>query len=299
MSVINYVRRIMDINGGALSQDVAVHTSQLPFLNNSAKYFTDYIRFTLSGAWFVAGHERGYPNYQIDTTSRYLYLHFVLSGKGTYNGMSFGAGDVFVIRPNEKKQMVSDEKEPWDFYWCVWKGKLADTVAAKIKYLDSNQIHHMPDTVNLSALFNYLIYNSHRESRGESIVNNFTEMLISDCKQCTPFTHHTNKNADTVLSIQKYIDINFATASVDDIARIFHFDRKYLSFVFKDVTGITMQSYIQKAKLQCAANHLIIGKLSIEDIASVSGYANYSSFVKAFKKEYSLTPTEFVRIYND
>ncbi len=294
MSAINYVRRIFDS-----SQTLVMNTSSVPYPSTKATYFTDYVRFTLSGGWFVAGHEKGCPNYSINTKSKSLYLHYVLSGKGQFNGMSFGKGDVFVVRPQEKKQMLCDAEEPWDFYWCVWKGELAETVAGKLKYLQSNKIYHMPETANLAELFNYLIYNTHRESRADSLVNNFAEMIIADCKQCSELTVRTNKNTDTVLEIQKYIDKEFADISVEDISKKFHFDRKYLSYVFKEITGVTMQSYIQKAKLRCAADLLLAQKLSVEEIASLSGYANYSSFIKAFKKEYYLTPSEFVKIYNE
>ncbi len=295
MSVINYVRRLYDTHDNDETFFGALKNSRRPFQNDASPYFTDNIRLTLSNGWFVCGHEKGYPGYAINTTSRFLYLHYVVSGKGTVNGMQFGANDIFVIRPQQKKHMVCDKEDPWNFYWCVWKGDIIDTVIDKLKYLESNKIYHLPETVKMTWLFNYLIYSTHHESRIESIVNNYTNLIITDSKQCSQVLNHVNKNAEIVQDIQNHIERKYATTNVTKISQLFHFDRKYLSYVFRETTGMTMQEYIQKVKLNSAANYLIDSPMSIETVSMLAGYNNYSTFIKAFKKEYSLTPSEFVK----
>ncbi len=296
MSVINYIRRTYDTQNSDENFSGSLTNSRFPFPNDASTYFTDNVRVTLSNGWFVCGHEHAYPGYFVNTTSSFLYLHYVVSGKGMVNGMQFGENDIFVIRPQQKKHMVCDTKDPWNFYWCVWKGDAIGTVTDKLKYLEKDKIYHLPDTAKLAWLFNYMIYGTHRESRIESIINNFTNLITTDCRQCSQISNHVNKNAEIVQDIQNYIDREYANTSVTEISRLFHFDRKYLSYVFREITGVTMQEYIQKVKLNCAANYLLDSRLSVEAISALAGYSNYSTFIKAFKKEYSLTPSEFAKI---
>lgn len=84
---------------------------------------------------------------------------------------------------------------------------------------------------------------------------------------------------------------------MEEIAQLFHYNRRYLSSVFHEKTGGTIQDAIQDARLRCAEAYLLEAKMSVEESALQSGYSNYSAFIKAFKKKYSMTPTEFIRFY--
>lgn len=299
MPLIRYVRFLPDTDGPDSPYPAGIQTSERPFPVLQDRSFTDNIRITLSNGYFVCGHEVASPGYTINTKANGLYFHYVEKGRGTYNGRQFRDRDVFVIRPASKKSMIADVEEPWELFWCVWKGEVAKSVTNKLSVFEDDRFYSLDESIALGALFRYMIYNVHQEKRIEKLVASFTEMLLSECRTVDRDGNppHSDLHADTAVMIQKYIDEHFRTATVEEIARVFHYNRRYLSSLFREQTGGTLQDSIQDAKLRYAEACLLEGNLSVEKIALSSGYSNYSTFIKAFKKKFGMTPSGYIRFY--
>lgn len=101
--------------------------------------------------------------------------------------------------------------------------------------------------------------------------------------------HDGEKMAEILLFIQK----NFAHISLEQVAKEFHYSTSYTNRFFKKHTGTTVLKYIQKHRLEYAAELLRNTKLSIEDIAYQSGYEDCSYFIELFKKEKMVTPLKY------
>lgn len=299
MPLVRYVRNQFDgwEHGHASAQTIQTSASAFPELQDQP--FTDNIRVTLSNGYFVCGHEKASPGYTLNTNAPGLYFHYVASGKGTYNDLPFQKQDVFVIRPHARKKMVADTQEPWELFWCVWKGEVAKVMANKLTAYEDNRFYRLDETIRLGELFRYLIYQNHREQKIEKLVGSFAEMLLADCRLVDREGVRQKQTPHTgiIRDMQSYICENFQTVTVEQLAQRYHYNRRYLSSVFREETGSTIQDFIQDTKLRHTEVCLLGEKLSIEEIALRSGYANYSAFIKAFKKKYCMTPSEFVRFY--
>lgn len=71
----------------------------------------------------------------------------------------------------------------------------------------------------------------------------------------------------------------------------FHFHRIFLS-----ITGETPRDYIERCKLERAANRLCtLPERSMIETALESGYSSVSTFSRAFKKYHGVSPSEFLR----
>jgi AraC family transcriptional regulator len=91
--------------------------------------------------------------------------------------------------------------------------------------------------------------------------------------------------------IYKNIEINITLeelASLNNISK-FHFHR-----IFKDETKENFSNMLTSIRLQKAANLLISNKHStITEISNSCGYSSHSSFIKAFKKRFDFTPSQW------
>lgn len=299
MSIIRYTH--IEYGNGIPASKSKIKFSETPFVRLTNGQYTDNIRITLSNGFFVCGHEHAYPNYSINQRSNGTYFHWCANGKGTYNGMPFKKNDVFVVHRDTQKTMVADENEPWELYWCVWKGEISDTAAAKLNNYEDNMIYRLENDINLTEFFNFLIYQPHRERRIQKTVNGFSDILFSDCHiiQKSPHGPIKDGRAKTVIEIQKYINANYLDISVEKVADHFHYNRKYITRVFHEYTGMTMCDCIREAKLHAAELYLLTAGGSVEEVAFKAGYSNYSSFIKAFKKKNGITPTEFKELYGE
>lgn len=80
---------------------------------------------------------------------------------------------------------------------------------------------------------------------------------------------------------------------VSEIAAHFGYNSKYLSNAFKNVIGITLKKYITNTKMAEAALLLSDTNLDIKEIASNLGYTDSHNFMKIFKREMGVSPSEY------
>ena len=99
-------------------------------------------------------------------------------------------------------------------------------------------------------------------------------------------------------NILSYVESNLEESlSLDDIAGEFYVSKYYISHLFKDTLGISLHQYIIKKRLAECRN-AITGGESITTAYERFGFRDYSSFFKAFRKEYGMSPKEYQTLYS-
>ncbi len=82
-----------------------------------------------------------------------------------------------------------------------------------------------------------------------------------------------------------------AELSAARLCRIAAFSEQHFHRVFKDVVGESVHQYIRRTRLEQAANQLTFDPLSpVIEIAQKCGFQSLSSFSKAFKSQFSISP---------
>lgn len=82
--------------------------------------------------------------------------------------------------------------------------------------------------------------------------------------------------------------------SIEIISKEFYLNKYYLMHLFKKETGFTLYNYIQKKRLIKASSLIKRGMLS-GDVCQECGFGDYSCFVRAFKKEFGLSPKQYFK----
>lgn len=96
-----------------------------------------------------------------------------------------------------------------------------------------------------------------------------------------------------ISSIINYINTNLSKElSIEDISSKFFMSRYYLMHKFKEETGSSIYSYIIQKRL-ILAKSLIRQGYPMTQVATNTGFGDYSSFVRAFKKNFSMSPREY------
>lgn len=78
--------------------------------------------------------------------------------------------------------------------------------------------------------------------------------------------------------------------TVEDIAHHVYVSPAYLQCLFKESYGIGLAEYVRKKRLKLSCEMLQNTEKSVSDIAYEVGFAHESSFIRAFKKEFGITP---------
>lgn len=96
---------------------------------------------------------------------------------------------------------------------------------------------------------------------------------------------------DVMNYIYKYIDTNI---NIDELSLQLNISKFHLHRVFKEEFGKNIYESIKSIRLEKAANLLITNKFStITDISNMTGYSSQTSFLRAFKQRFSMTPKEW------
>ncbi|HEX2986316.1 MAG TPA: AraC family transcriptional regulator [Caproiciproducens sp.] len=98
-----------------------------------------------------------------------------------------------------------------------------------------------------------------------------------------------NKISNIILYLQEH----YQDATLLSTAQYFNFHPNYLSFVFKQLTGMRFIDFLHEYRLKNACLMLDSTNIPVEKIANAVGYANLHYFYQLFKKHYGTTPSEY------
>lgn len=96
--------------------------------------------------------------------------------------------------------------------------------------------------------------------------------------------------------ITAYIEKNYPEhITVEDLARRFYVSNSTISHQFKQKMGVSLYRYITQRRL-IAAKTLIAQGIPMEEISHKVGFVDYSTFYRAFRQEFGISPRQFGRL---
>ncbi len=134
--------------------------------------------------------------------------------------------------------------------------------------LPKQQIEQLGD--NLTALGFELLDNSKQQ-----LIEKIKNTIINQ-------VHYTNEE-----STHNYSEI---------LSKTLHKDYSYLSSLFSEVEGITIEKYIINQKIEKVKELIIYDELSLSEIAYKLGYSSVAHLSNQFKKVTGLTPSHFKQV---
>ena len=99
---------------------------------------------------------------------------------------------------------------------------------------------------------------------------------------------------NTLFKILSYIEKNFKdSCTVQEIAKILHYNAEYVSRFFKQKMGFSCNYYINARRLNYAAYLLTNTNATCLDCAMESGFTSLRSFNRNFKKHFQVSPSKY------
>ena len=94
-----------------------------------------------------------------------------------------------------------------------------------------------------------------------------------------------------IISILQYLNLHLTeTLSIDELAARFYISKYHMMRRFKEETGYTIHSYIAEKRLLLARQLLQAGT-SVTESCERSGYQDYSTFARAYRKRFGVSPS--------
>ena len=96
--------------------------------------------------------------------------------------------------------------------------------------------------------------------------------------------------------LRNYINTHiYSLKNLNDLSDIFNYNYSYLSALFKELNGDTILAYYQKKRLNAAQLLIMERKLKINEISELLNYSSPSSFSRAFKEMYNISPKQYAK----
>ena len=97
---------------------------------------------------------------------------------------------------------------------------------------------------------------------------------------------------DQIHHVNDRLKVNYSTLIADKLGR----DYSYLSNLFSEIEGITIEQYIILQKIEKVKELLVYDEMSLSQIADELGYSSVAHVSNQFKKVTGLTPSHFKTI---
>ncbi len=124
-----------------------------------------------------------------------------------------------------------------------------------------------------------------------------TKLLITQCLMQLPATAWASGNTDLrIVKAIKYIEQHFNSGiSNEQLAQLANMATNSFARLFKSCTGMPMQQYILRLKVQAACNLLHHTQKSFDEISFECGFSDRHHFSKIFKKVLKMNPSSYKR----
>ena len=237
-------------------------------------------------------------------------VYFLLDGEVEYwvDGriLKMSPGDLLLINPMElHRPMLTENNRVYERI-VVWINKAylegldGDSLSQCFDPDHPNHTHLIRLTASertgITALLGELVRESYSQEYGSSLsaYGLFLQFMV----QLNRLARHTGKPEESrqqsalVQQVLAYIAQNLSgPMSLEELAERFFVSKYYLSHTFSAEVGVSLYRYIMLRRLLLARQLLSQG-MPAGKVSESCGFADYTSFYRAFKSEYGISPRE-------
>lgn len=242
--------------------------------------------------------KQSHTNYR-DRLSSYLCF-IVLDGKGilNYEGKEYplNKGDVAFIDCTKPYSHTTVEPDLWSLQWCHFNGNCMKLIYEKYRDRGGSPVIHAfhmnQFTELLSSLYDVSISD---DSLRDMHINEKLYRLITLIMEEAEIrdTGSERKKLD-INMVKQYLDEHYhERITLDGLSTYFFINKFYLTRVFRETYGSTINNYILSHRITESKQLLRFTDMSVEQIAETVGMEDSGYFARAFKKVEGISPTEY------
>ena len=132
-------------------------------------------------------------------------------------------------------------------------------------------------------------YAEHRTGYMEMLRCYLTQALVCAVRASeTPFPH------EAVTKVMEHLKTHYnKTLSLEELSRLVDYTPQYLSSLFSNEVGMSIQEFLQRLRIEEACRLLSCTDLPVAEIAAAVGYQDTRHFSKVFRRYQTISPKEY------
>jgi len=229
------------------------------------------------------------------------YLFFIVqSGSGTlsYEGELYNlhSGDcVFIDCKKGYYHETSDDL--WKLAWVHFNGPSLSYVYDKYLERGGLSVFH-PDNIEGYASIIFNLYNIASEDSyvkdmriNENLSSLLTKLMEDSWHEAKEIRSSKRQN---LFEVNNYLNEHYREKiSLDELAGEFYVNKFYLTRIYKEQFGVSINTYLTQLRITKAKQLLRFTDESVESIGESTGLGAIAYFSRTFKKIEGLTPSEY------
>ena len=234
-------------------------------------------------------------------TNLVSFLCFVvLSGTGElkYDGEEYEltAGDgVFIDCRKAYSHSTSDNL--WSLQWCHFYAPSLPAVYEKYKERGGRPVFHPADIASFTSILTEL-YNlaSASDYIRDMRINEKLGVLLTLLMEQSwhPESVTISRKRLELATVKAYLDEHYTKKiALDDLEERFFINKFYLSKIFKETYGTTINNYLISKRITRAKQLLRFTDLTVDEIGAAVGMADANYFSRMFRKVEGSSPREY------
>lgn len=230
------------------------------------------------------------------------FLFFVVtsgSGKLTYEDKVYELeqGDCVFV-DCKKAYSHSTDLDLWKLDWVHFYSSTMSSIYDKYLERGGKPVFHVSDVSNFTALIHelYDLASSSDYIRDMRINEKLSNLLTLIMKESwNPDNKMTTSRKRLELeNIKKYLDEHYTEhISLEDLSNQFFINKFYLTKIFKESYGITINNYLISKRITKAKQYLRFTDMTVDEIAQAIGISDVNYFCRMFKKVEGMSPTTY------
>ena len=228
-----------------------------------------------------------------------IILHVVLKGKGILrlNNRQYDVHEhqIFLIPDNTRAFYQADENEPWEYVWMHIGGPKIPQILKESGLSKEHPVYTPIDRSSakiIEDLVMDMLKHYNRQYYCIGTIYKICDYMIE--KSASKEDKEVNNSLLYVKNVISYIRLKYSEpVKIDQIALSLGLNRSYLTRLFKDATGYSLQEYLITYRMKMAVKLLADESLSVNQVAANVGYTDTFTFSKAFKRHFGKSPSEY------
>lgn len=229
-----------------------------------------------------------------------IILHFVIKGKGILriNDWQYDVHEhqIFLIPDNTRVFYQADKDEPWEYIWLHIGGPKIPQILKEAGLSPDHPVYTpLAHSKTIEDLAMDILKHYKRQYYCVGNLYKICDYIIENSSSREE--EEKNNSLLYVKNVINYIQLKYSEPiKIDTIALSLGLNRSYLTRLFKDATGYSLQAYLLTYRMKMAVKLLENESMNVNEIAMRVGYNDTFTFSKAFKRHFGSSPSDYRKI---
>lgn len=314
----DYKKLLRSLKMDEINESQLLIPESLPSDCSPAGFNDDYFDSNIHKNIYLSKHNRYTPPFE--HSHEFFEIIYVLSGEcvnqifGTETVMQ--TGDLCLMSPTVRHSLWTEEGLVINilirrstiqnvFFDLLQEHTIISDFFASSIYLENSasclMFHTCGDKQIREQLLNMFKEQLEADEYSESIIRSMLMIffceLVRRFKNTAEYPAAVKDQQESVSRILRCLLDDYANITLEKLAEQFGFSPTYCSRYVSKTTGCSFLELHQKIRFQRAEEYLSNTGMNIYEISLALGYENPGNFIRAFKKSYHCSPTQYRQLH--